>query len=317
MARLGGVIAAAVTPLRDGLSIDHERLIDHCRWLLSDGGCDGINLLGTTGEATSLSVEQRIGAMKAVAKAGLPLDRMMVGTGAAALDDAVRLTTAARNFGFMGALLLPPFYYKGVDAESLVAYVEALIERTGASGLRLYLYHIPQNTGVPYPTDAVRRLHERHPDVVVGLKDSAGDLAYSRELCRWLPAFDVFPSSEGSLSEMRSSGFAGCISATTNLTGRLAQFGRQHPDSEEGRRAIAEALAIRQVLARYPLVAAVKWAVARLRGDPAFERVSPPLRPLSASEKQELAEALAATRFPQLCAGGFPADRAGVAMDRL
>src|SRR6516225_8810807 len=92
MGKLQGVIAAVATPLSDNLTIDHDRLVSHCRWLLAQGGCDGINLLGTTGEATSFSVALRIDAMQAIARSGLPLERFMVGTGAAALEDAVRLT---------------------------------------------------------------------------------------------------------------------------------------------------------------------------------------------------------------------------------
>src|SRR6516162_8902577 len=82
---LKGVIAAAATPLREDLSVDLDGLVAHCRHLLSDG-CDGINLLGTTGEATSFSRGQRLDTMRAIASSGLPLSRFMVGTGAAALE---------------------------------------------------------------------------------------------------------------------------------------------------------------------------------------------------------------------------------------
>ena len=108
MKTLKGVIAATPTPLNADLSIDIDRLVGHCRWLLGDGGCDGINLLGTTGEATSFSVEQRIAAMRAVAQSGVPLQRMMVGTGASALADAVALTRAARELGFAGRCFCRP-----------------------------------------------------------------------------------------------------------------------------------------------------------------------------------------------------------------
>lgn len=300
MSRIAGVIAATVSPLRRDLSIDLDRLIGHCRWLLAEGGCDGINLLGTTGEATSFSRDQRIEAMRGVAGAGLPLDRMMVGTGAAALDDAVALTRAARDLGFAGALLLPPFYYKGIDADSLVAYVSALISRCGAEALRLYLYHIPQNTGVPYPIEAVARLRESHPEVIVGLKDSAGDFAYARALAARLPGFAVFPGSEASLAEASQSGFAGCISATVNVNGVLARSAWRATGTEEGRRAGAEAVAIREALGRFPLVAAVKWALADMTGDAALERVSPPLRTLLPEEAATLGRALADTAYPKL-----------------
>jgi 4-hydroxy-tetrahydrodipicolinate synthase len=300
MAEMKGVIAAAATPLRPDFSIDHDRLVAHCRWLLGEGGCSGVNLLGTTGEATSFSVEQRLAAMTAVAASGLPLRQMMVGTGAAALADALTLTAAARDLGFAGALLLPPFYYKGIDPRALADYVGTIIRRLGGNDLRLYLYHIPQNTGVPYPIELVERLHREHPDVVVGLKDSAGDLAFSRALARRLPGFHVFPGSEASLAESRTSGFAGCISATTNITGPLAQVGWRDPDSDGGRQAIADAAAIRERLAKLPLVCSVKAALADLRGDPAWTVVAPPLRTLDDPERHALLDDLAHTAYRRL-----------------
>jgi 4-hydroxy-tetrahydrodipicolinate synthase len=297
MKKLHGVIAATPTPLSADMSIDTGRLIGHCRWLLGNGGCDGINLLGTTGEATSFSVEQRIAAMRAVASAGLPLEKMMVGTGASALSDAVALTSAARELGFNGALLLPPFYYKGIEAESLADYVGEVIGQAGQSGLKLYLYHIPQNTGVPYPPEAIARLLARYPGTIAGLKDSSGDIAFSRALAERFPGFDVFPSSEGSLTEWKSSGFAGCISATTNITGPLSQIAWSDPESQRGRDAAAAAMAIRTVLGSFPLMASVKAALTAMTGESGWERLMPPLRPLSPDERQQLLARLEATEF--------------------
>ena len=96
------------------------------RYLL-DNGCDGLNVLGTTGEATSFSLSQRQRLMSAYKSAGLPLERLMVGTGAAALADAIALTQHAADLGFAGALLLPPFYYKGVPDDGLAAYIAAIV----------------------------------------------------------------------------------------------------------------------------------------------------------------------------------------------
>jgi len=300
MPRLSGVIAAAATPLRDDLSIDHERLVAHCRWLLGDGGCDGVNLLGTTGEATSFSVEQRLAAMRAVAESGLPMERFMVGTGAAALEDAVRLTLAAKAFGFAGALLLPPFYYKGIDGESLAAYVDAVVDRVGAEGLGLYLYHIPQNTGVPWPIEVVAALAGRHPGILAGLKDSSGEIAYSTELAQRVPGIAVFPSSEATLGLAGERGFAGCISATTNVTGPLARTAWHKAGSAEAEAAVAAAGAVRAALSSVTLVAAVKDTLAEIHGDPAWRRTHPPLRLLTEAERRTLGEALARTEYPRL-----------------
>ena len=197
--RLRGVVAAAATPLNADFSIDTDRLIEHCRALLAEG-CDGINLLGTTGEATSFSVEQRIAAMQAVARSGLPMSQFMVGTGAASLIDAVRLTREARDLDFSGALVLPPFYYKPIDNIGLLAYFDALINRVGAD-LRLYLYNFPQLSGVPYALEFVQALKEKYPRQLLGLKDSSGDTSYSIAMAAGGADFDVFPSAEGTLND--------------------------------------------------------------------------------------------------------------------
>jgi 4-hydroxy-tetrahydrodipicolinate synthase len=297
--RLTGVIAAAATPIREDRSIDLEKLVAHCRRLL-DNGCDGINLLGTTGEATSFSVEQRLEAMAAVARSGLPLDRFMVGTGAAALADAIRLTAAARDHGFAGALLLPPFYYKGIDRDGLVGYVEAVIAGAGPNGLRLYLYHFPQLSGVPYTADVVEHLRRAHPGQVLGLKDSSGDLDYSADLARRLPGFAVFPSSEASLGRADELGFAGCISATVNVNAPLAGRAWRERRTKAGSAALEAAGAVREALGKVPLVAAVKWALATLSGDDGWRRLVPPLRLLLPAEQQTLERALAETAFAEL-----------------
>jgi 4-hydroxy-tetrahydrodipicolinate synthase len=301
MRSLAGIFAAAATPLRPDLSIDLERLAKHCRWLLNEGGCDGVNLLGTTGEATSFSTEQRLDAMRAVAESDLPMERFMVGTGAAALADTVRLTSGARELGFAGALLLPPFYYKNIDDESLYAYNAQVIERAGGGKLGIYLYHIPQFSCVPFPHAVIERLAGHFPRELAGIKDSSGDLAHSKSLAERFPALAVFPGSEGFLAKAPDAGFAGCISATTNVTGGFAARGWRDRGSEAGRASLEAASAIRDALSRFPVIAATKWVLAELQGDPEWRRMHPPLRGLTEAEWSNLRSQLVETA---LFAGG-------------
>ncbi len=100
---LSGVIAAIATPVREDGAPDRERAVALARYLLANG-CDGLNVLGTTGEATSFSLEERKEVMTAYRSNGLPMHRLMVGTGAAAVSDAVALTRHAAELGFAGAL---------------------------------------------------------------------------------------------------------------------------------------------------------------------------------------------------------------------
>jgi 4-hydroxy-tetrahydrodipicolinate synthase len=290
--RIRGVVAAAATPVRADFAPDLGRLAAHCRALL-DGGCDAINLLGTTGEATAFSVEQRIRVMRAVAEAGLPLDRFMVGTGVCALEDSVRLTRAACEIGFAGALVLPPFFYQGVPDLGLVECISELVRRAAHPKLALYLYHIPQNTGVPWPIDVVAELKRRHPKELLGLKDSAGDLAYARAVACAVADFDVFPSSESSLSSAHADGYAGCISATVNLTAAEAQAAWSGQGTEAGAAAARKASDLRALFVQYPLVSAVKAALAARYRDDEWSRLCLPLRPLRADDSSALCEALA------------------------
>ena len=192
--KLKGVIAAIATAVGGDGAPDCARSTALARYLLANG-CDGLNVLGTTGEATSFSLDQRLTLMSAYRDAGLPMDRLMVGTGAAAVADAVMLTGHAAGLGFAGALLLPPFYYKGVPDDGLVAYIEAIVNATAQRPIPLYLYHFPAQSGLAWHVALVRRLLDRWADRIVGLKDSSGDLAYAREVAAVRANFSVFPSS--------------------------------------------------------------------------------------------------------------------------
>ena len=161
--RLRGVFAAVATASTADREVDCAKSIALGHYLLSNG-CDGLNVLGTTGEATSFSLEQRRQLMTAYAQADLPLARCMVGTGAAAVGDAIALTRHAADLGFAAALLLPPFYYKGVPDDGLVAYVDAIVSATAAKPIPLYLYHFPAQSGVPWHPKLVRRLIETFGD---------------------------------------------------------------------------------------------------------------------------------------------------------
>jgi 4-hydroxy-tetrahydrodipicolinate synthase len=278
--KLRGVIAAIATPIHDDGAPDAARATKLARHLL-DNGCDGLNVLGTTGEATSFSVDERKRVMSEYARAGLPMDRMMVGTGAAAVADAIALTRHAAELGFAGALLLPPFYYKGVPDDGLVAYVEAIVQATADKPIPIYLYHFPQQSGLHWHVALVRRLLNAFGQRIVGLKDSSGDMAYARAAAAISPTFNVFPSTEAVLLEARTGAFAGCISATANLNADLCALAWSKGDQA----ALDRAVTIRGLFDGKALVPGVKALLAHIHGDPALARVKPPLSPFPAADR--------------------------------
>ena len=277
---LDGVIAAIATAVDGNGEPDCERSVALARFLLADG-CDGLNVLGTTGEATSFSIDQRRRVMTAYARSGLPLDRMMVGTGAAALADAIALTRHAAELGFAGALVLPPFYYKAVADDGLVAVIESIVTATAAQPIPLYLYHFPAQSGLHWHVALVRRLLQTFGERIVGLKDSSGDMAYAREAAGILPRFKVFPSTEAALPEACSGTFAGCISATANLNADLCARAFRSGDAA----ALGEAVAIRKLFDGKPLVPGVKALLAHIHSDPQWGRVEPPLAEFPATDR--------------------------------
>ena len=278
--RLTGVIAAVATAVDETGAPDAARSTKLARFLL-DTGCDGLNVLGTTGEATSFSREQRMSVMSAYKAAGLPMDRLMVGTGAAATADAVALTRHAAELGFAAALVLPPFYYKGVPDDGLAAYIATIVQATSAKPLPIYLYHFPSQSGLPWHVKLIARLLEAHKGRIAGLKDSSGDMGYAREAAGISKAFDVFPSTEACLIEARSGMFAGCISATANLNADLCQKAWSTGDQA----AYDSAVTIRKLFDGKPLVPGIKSTLAHIHGDPAWARVAPPLAPYLAADK--------------------------------
>src|SRR5579875_1673663 len=106
-------------------------------------GADGLAVFGTTSEANSMSPQERMALLDHLIAAGIPAAKLMPGTGACAISDALALTRHALAHGCAGVLMLPPFYYKGMPDEGLYAFIAGVIDRIASPALKIYLYHIP------------------------------------------------------------------------------------------------------------------------------------------------------------------------------
>jgi len=281
---MSGVLSPVITPFNADLSVDPDRLVRQCRWLLSQN-C-GLAVFGTNSEANSLSVEEKIDLLDALVDAGLDANRMMPGTGACAIPDAVRLTAHAMKRGCAGVLMLPPFYYKGVSDEGLFRAYSEVIQRVGDARLRVYLYHFPQLSGVPITLTLIERLLKEYPGTVVGIKDSSGDWDNMQAMLTRFPDFAMFAGTEAVLLKNMQNGGAGCISATANINpaaiAALAADWRS-PDAQAMQDRMNE---LRFALQEYPLIPALKAAVAHYSGNPEWDRVRPPLVELAPAQKQ-------------------------------
>jgi 4-hydroxy-tetrahydrodipicolinate synthase len=283
-ALFGGVNAAVLTPMNADLSVDLDRMAAHCRWLLANG-CNGLAVLGTTGEANSLGIDERIAVLEGLVSRGVPAAKIMPGTGTTALTDTVKLTRGAAELGCRGALLLPPFYYKNPSDDGLFAYFSEVVQRTGGD-IKIYLYHFPAQAVIGFGLALVGRLLKAFPGVVKGIKDSSGDFANSRAYAEHYAkdGFEVYVGDDSLLTQMLAAGGAGCITAASNVncTAGACVYATRDAAAQDILNATRRAVKL------VPLIPGLKALVARNTGDARWTNIRPPHLKLSAAEESKL-----------------------------
>jgi 4-hydroxy-tetrahydrodipicolinate synthase len=286
---LRGVIAPVLTPFDDDLSIATDLFVDHARRLF-DQGCAGIAPFGTTGEALSVGIGERVAALESLVDAGIDPKRMIPGTGLSNVVDTARLSRACLDLGCAGVMTLPPFYYKAVTEDGLYRYFECLLANIGEDA-RVFLYHIPPIAIVGIPPSLAARLRAAFPDKIVGIKDSSGNWDNTRKLFD-IEGMIVYPGSEIPLIEALEYGGQGCISATANLNARdIAEVVRLYDDGEldAARSLHAKVVQFRKTLEGYGPIPAQKRLLAISTGDSRWARVRPPLTAMPQAEGEALA----------------------------
>jgi 4-hydroxy-tetrahydrodipicolinate synthase len=290
---ISGLWCATLSPLDGHGALDAARLAQHARRLFSSG-VDGIAPFGTTGEGQSFSVGERSAGLDALLAAGIAPHRILAATGCAALPDAIELTRHAISAGCAGALVLPPFFFKDVADEGIYAAYSSLIEGVGDDRLRLYLYHIPQVSGVGISVPMLARLVDAYPAIVAGVKDSSGNWDNSHALVSELPRLSIFVGHEPHLPALRKLGGAGTICGIANLYPRLM---RRLYDRSLGTAAGEEIELIERFLAairRFPIFGALKSLQAGRSGDASWLALRAPLLTLPPADAAALHRAVAA-----------------------
>ena len=282
-----GVFAPVVTPFRADLSPDGGRFLALSKRLL-DEGCDGLVPFGTTSEANSLSLEERMELLETLLDGGIGADRLIVGTGLSAIPETVRLTGHAVGLGCAGVLMLPPFFYKGMSDEGLFAAYAEVIERVADDRLRIYLYHIPKVSGVAISAGLIGRLREAYPDTVIGIKDSSGDWDNTRMLLEDFPGLQVFPGNELIMLDALRLGAVGCITATANVNaaGLARLYAEQTDELQEA------ASSVRRAVQSQAMVPALKQIIARRHKDDGWLTLRPPFVGLDEAQAEALFAAL-------------------------
>ena len=287
-----GVLSPVLTPFNADLEPDYGRFLRHCQWLVAQGV--GLAVFGTNSEAASLSVLEKTKLLHTLIEAGIPAQRLMPGTGVCALPDTIELTRRAVQAGCAGVLMLPPFYFKGVSDEGLYKAYATVIDKVADARLRIYVYHIPQVSQVPISLGLIERLLKDFPGTIAGVKDSSGDWQNTAAMLKEFQpqGFDVFSGSETFLLATLRGGGVGCITATGNVNpAAIVQLHRQWQQAEADAQQ-AGLDAVQGVFARFPMIPAMKAAIAGKTGRNDWCTVRPPLLALNAVQRTALMAAL-------------------------
>lgn len=287
-----GVVAPILTPFNDDLSIATDLYVGLAHQLFEQG-CAGLAPFGTTGEALSVGIDERIAAIRALIDGGVDPAKMIPGTGLSNIADTTRLSRACLDLGCSAVMTLPPFYFKGVSEEGLYRYFAGLIKAIGPDA-RIFLYHIPPIAIVGIPPSLTARLRADFPEQIVGIKDSSGDWENTQKLFE-IDGLIVYPGSELPLIDALQLGGPGCITATANvnataIVGVVELF--DQGDIDEAQQAHEAVRQARLTFQEYAPIPAQKRLLAMQTGDARWANVRPPLDPMSESQGQELAEVL-------------------------
>jgi 4-hydroxy-tetrahydrodipicolinate synthase len=283
---IGGLWVALATPLTVSGDIDHAAFATHANNLLTRG-CDGVVLFGTTGEGTSFAGDERLAATEALLAAGIPAARIAVGTGSPSTRETVALTRGMLALDVRHVLLLPPFFYRGVDSIGIEAAFASVIDGVNDDRLRATLYHIPQVSGVAVPPAALANLRARYGVVLAGVKDSSGNFADFQAFRAACPDAAVTIGNEADIGRALAEGGTGTICGLGNLVPDLVRAMFTDGGAVEPMRRV-------MALISDPFVPVVKSALAALTGEPAFDRLRAPLRTVDPAIGRRIADAIRA-----------------------
>ncbi len=278
-----------LTPLNEALEIDHAAFAAHAKALIASG-CGGVTAFGTTGEGPSFSMAERREAIDQLIAHGVPAERIMVSTSCAALPETLELTQHAVSVGVHGCLMLPPFFLKGVSDEGVIDCYRYVLDRMAGTPLKLYLYHIPQVTGVGLSHHVIATLKAMYPETILGIKDSACSTEHSVGLAEaFMKDLTVYVGFEPDLPEMGRRGSTGAISGLANFMPRLVHrlvLEADAPSTPVDRERVVALIA---ALGDYSLMPGLKGIMAALTGNPAWLRVRAPLVALKPAEVASIA----------------------------
>ena len=277
MSKINGIYAAGLSVLDENLALDVKKTIKHAENLI-DNGCHGVAIFGSTGQAQLLSVSEKISLLNDLTRSKYK-DNYLIGTGLNSLNETVNLISISKSLGFKNFLIMPPAYYKYGDEEVFNFYSRII---NAHPDIQIVLYNFEKLCGYKFSVECVKKLVKEFPSQIIGVKDSSYNLFETLKVDN----FSILPGSESKLLKGLKLGCSGIITATCNVTSRIAR--RVYDDFQNNKEQTEneKLCKIREVFDQYNLVSSLHSLLA-VKED-IYNNILPPLNILNKEKKEKL-----------------------------
>ncbi len=278
---INGIYAASLSLLNENLELDYKKTILHAEQLI-DNGCHGVVFFGSTGQSQLISLGEKIQLINHLPGSKFK-EKFIIGTGLNSLSDTINLMKISKTLNFNKFLIMPPAYYK-YDDEDVINFYSKLIEEVNEC--KIILYNFEKLSGYKFSKDCIKKLVDKFPNKIVGVKDSSYNLYEDLQI----ENFSILPGSESKLLKGLELGCSGIITATTNVTSLLARqvydnfFNKSPQDSNK------KLCDVRAVFDKYNLISGLHSFMSEK--DAIYKNVLPPLKLLSEIDKKEMLSSL-------------------------
>ena len=281
MNEIKGIYAASMSILDNNLALDVEKTIKHAENII-ELGCHGVAIFGSTGQAQLISISEKIQLLNKLSESKFK-DKYLIGTGLNSLSETINFMRISKTQGFKNFLVMPPAYYKYGDEEVINFYTKIIHE---VKDCKIILYNFEKLCGYKFSLECVNSLVKKFPNNIVGVKDSSYNLFEKIKIKN----FSVFPGSEAKLLKGLEIGCSGIISATCNVTAKLARDVYDDFYEKKKQTKNQKLCDVRKVFDQFNLISALHSFYSQI--DPCYENILPILSLLSEDNKKKLFEDL-------------------------
>ncbi len=281
MSEINGIYAASVSILDKNLRLDISKTIKHAENLI-DQGCHGVAILGSTGQAQLISLEEKIKLIEELSKSKYKKN-FIVGTGFNSLSDTMLLMKISQSLDMKKFLIMPPAYYFYKDKD-VINFYNKIIENI--SDCKIILYNFEKLCGYKFSIECVETLAKKYPKQIIGVKDSTYNLYENLNIDN----FSILPGSEIKLLKGLELGCSGIITATCNVTANLSRKVYDDFKNKKDQKYNEKLCNVRAAFDKYNLISGMHSFLSD--SDNCFKNILPPLSLLDSKEKEKLFEEL-------------------------